>query len=681
MADLSSQKVKFLRNKLPFGTYAEALSTIKTKLGSLTDGEIVLASYLKTEGEGEQAQTTVRTLLGIRRDIGEGDTRQTGYEIFDNEAANDAIKALDATVEGGSENEHVKVNIVETDGKLTSVTVTTSDIASAAWLGTKEDATTVDTAFGRIAKEVAERKAAIAALDVASTPVNGTNVHVTYKEEDGIVTVQSVAEDYATVTRTATTSQSSNPKNDASLTVADGEQLAIGSDIEKVAAYANDKVTEEMHRVDKKIADLRGDVTSDDGTFVTVQVKTTAGQVSDVIVTQDMQAVASAGASNTGLAEASDVKAYVDSKSAAASTTVAQKAGITVTPVTYNGEGQDGHIEYQVASNLIFAYNAAVPASEGQEAVPATITLKSALREGETQVTYGTVNVSDIIGNGVLDHSSYDSETGILSLFFKQADGTLKEEEIDLKAMLDLDDVVIGNNSKNYLSASTTQPEEGQFVLDTKMKMMKDASYTEGSVVTGLADAADVKKYVDTKASDLAVKAQGDEYITAAVDASDNKKINVTADVQHVTGSKGTAGSYDAEGAQTTAPTHGTLTGVANALVDSAQSMAKVKDYVDGEVAIEAARADAKVLASIKALDKNDSAVAKSFVTAVSESDGVITVSRGTVTSTTQTVTLADNVDGGINLGVNVDDASIKISNVDGHVGQLTVGTIDCGTY
>lgn len=49
--------------------------------------------------------------------------------------------------------------------------------------------------------------------------------------------------------------------------------------------------------------------------------------------------------------------------------------------------------------------------------------------------------------------------------------------------------------------------------------------------------------------------------------------------------------------------------------------------------------------------------------------------------SAIQTATLADNEDGGINLGVNVDDASIKISNVDGHVGQLTVGTIDCGTY
>lgn len=668
MANLLDQKVKFLRNANPFLNYESALTKIKEQLAkdTVTDGEIVLASYLEPYPTEEGIVSKVRTLLGVKRNV----QGEIGYEIFDNKAANDAIKALDAEKTGTDE--HVTVKVVQIDGKVDSVTVTTEDIASAALLGQLTDTSSANTAFGKIKAEEEARIAAIKALD-ANVSSNDTNVNVSITETDGKLTGLTVSEDYATVTRTETSSSAGTPATNAAINVTKGDEgkLIKASDLAKVAAYAADKATEEMHRVDKKIADLGGDVTSDDNTFVKVEVQTTAGEVSDVIVTQDMQAVATADASNTGLAEASDVKAYVDSKSAAASTTVKQGAGITVT----ESENKDGHIEYQVASNLVFAYNAA---SEGSAA---TITLKSAVREGESQLTYGTVNVSDIIGNGILDHSSYEKTTGILSLFFRQADGTLREEEVDLKAMLDIDDVVIGDNSKGYLSTSTTQAEGGQFVLDTKMKNMADASYTEGSVVTGLADAADVKKYVDTKASDLAISAQGDNYITAAVDASNNKKINITADVQNVEGSKGTVGSYDTEGAQTTAPTHGTLTGVANALVDSAQSMAKVKDYVDGEVAIEAARADAKVLSAIKALDKNDSAVAKSFVTAVSETDGIITVSRGAVTSTTKTVTLADNGDGGINLGVNVDDASIKISDVGGHVGQLRVGTIDCGTY
>lgn len=67
-----------------------------------------------------------------------------------------------------------------------------------------------------------------------------------------------------------------------------------------------------------------------------------------------------------------------------------------------------------------------------------------------------TVNVSDLIGNGQLVSSSYDETTGILTLTFQQADGTTKDVEVDLKAMLDIDDVVIGDESKDYLDAKLT---------------------------------------------------------------------------------------------------------------------------------------------------------------------------------------------------------------------------------
>ncbi len=111
----------------------------------------------------------------------------------------------------------------------------------------------------KVAVEAAERaakiEAAVKALDKASATVDGTNVHVAYKEEDGIVTIESVTADYATVSRTATTSATGTPKTDAAITVTDGAKLVTGTDLEKVAAYAADKVTEEQHRVDKKIAE------------------------------------------------------------------------------------------------------------------------------------------------------------------------------------------------------------------------------------------------------------------------------------------------------------------------------------------------------------------------------------------------------------------------------------------
>lgn len=62
--------------------------------------------------------------------------------------------------------------------------------------------------------------------------------------------------------------------------------------------------------------------------------------------------------------------------------------------------------------------------------------------------------------------------------------------------------------------------------------------------------------------------------------------------------------------------------------------------------------ADAKITAAVQALDVADTAVAKSFVTEVSEADGKIAVKRGAVTSTGGTIVLTDGEDGGINIDV-----------------------------
>ena len=133
----------------------------------------------------------------------------------------------------------------------------------------------------------------------------------------------------------------------------------------------------------------------------------------------------------------------------------------------------------------------------------------------------------------------------------------------------------------------------------------------------------------------LAVSAQGDDYITAAVDANNNKKINVTADVQDLTATAGTPGVYDSStGAQTTAPVAGTLSGVADSLGDASDIASKVKTYVDGAIAIEAARSDAKNKADIVALDGTADATSVTsgnvptadfqVLTKVVETDGVV---------------------------------------------------------
>ena len=113
-----------------------------------------------------------------------------------------------------------------------------------------------------------------------------------------------------------------------------------------------------------------------------------------------------------------------------------------------------------------------------------------------------------------------------------------------------------------------------------------------------------IQAAIDYAVQNAAVTAQGDNYITAGMNAQNNKQIDITADVQTLTASAGTPGSYDATtGAQTTAPVDGTLSGTAESLADGADIATKVKTYVDGAIAIEAARSDAKNKADIYTLN------------------------------------------------------------------------------
>ena len=301
------------------------------------------------------------------------------------------------------------------------------------------------------------------------------------------------------------------------------------------------------------------------------------------------------------------------------------------------------------------------------------------------------IPVSNIVGNGVLKSSAYDPATGILTLTFAEADGTDNAVEVDLKAMLDINDMSIAEGSKNYLEVTLgTAVVEGETQAVFGAKTVKVAEASDSK--TGLVDAKDVKDYVDSKATNLSVEAAGDDYITAAVDGKNNKKINVSADVQPLTASAGTVGVYDEEGGQTTAPVAGSLSGIEKSLVDGADVASKVKTYVDGTVAIEVARLNAKVIAAVKALDVTDTAVKGEYVSAVSETDGKVAITRAKVADAVLTgyakgdkpasgqeaVAATDDVKGAIaKLEHQVDAAkaaaTAAVNDLDATVGSTTV--------
>lgn len=178
--------------------------------------------------------------------------------------------------------------------------------------------------------------------------------------------------------------------------------------------------------------------------------------------------------------------------------------------------------------------------------------------QDNTGTKLSEVLVSDIVANSILDEASYDSATGVLTLTFKQADGTNKTVDVDLKAMLDIDDVVINENSTNYLEAAianSTTEDKNQLSLSAKIGKVETTTTDGTTSITGgegLADAKQVaeavKTYVEAVSSadkaaitsaiqdlDAEVEsADGNNFVKVKVTETDGKLTNVsvtTADI------------------------------------------------------------------------------------------------------------------------------------------------------
>ena len=287
---------------------------------------------------------------------------------------------------------------------------------------------------------------------------------------------------------------------------------------------------------------------------------------------------------------------------------------------------------------------------EGSSAKKARIALV-----GSDNSELSSVNIEDIVGGGIVKSAAYDPATGKLTITWA-GEGDGKTTEIDLGALLDIQDIIIKSDSTNYLSFDpVTDPsgDVGQAQIGVKLA---DVTYTptdktgdtpvaaklEVNTTNGnMLDASDaipaIRGYVNdvlaNASANLEVKAEGDDYVAASVDAKDNKKVIVATNKKDLTATAGTPGVYAADGEETTAPVAGTLSGTANSLADGADIAEKVKTYVDGAIDIEKARSDAKNKADIAALDFTDTAVTGQYVSKVDETDGVVSVERVNVSA------------------------------------------------
>lgn len=135
----------------------------------------------------------------------------------------------------------------------------------------------------------------------------------------------------------------------------------------------------------------------------------------------------------------------------------------------------------------------------------------------ENGTTVQSIKASDIIGNHVVKSSAYDASTNKLKLTFGGASEDV-EVDIDLGQMLDMNDVISGDVEHftvNYAEKKLT---------------IKPVTATVASDTVGLADAKDVKSYVDAAVSG----AQGT--LQASIDTI-NGKLNIIQGAETVEGS------------------------------------------------------------------------------------------------------------------------------------------------
>ena len=110
---------------------ATAISTLNTAVTNLDASYKAADTALETKlvGDASDYKTLGALEVAVKAAAQVADGAQTADEV--QTAITNAVNALDASVEGVDDSSFVKVKVEEADGKLTAITVTTNDIAKA----------------------------------------------------------------------------------------------------------------------------------------------------------------------------------------------------------------------------------------------------------------------------------------------------------------------------------------------------------------------------------------------------------------------------------------------------------------------------------------------------------------------------------------------------------------------
>lgn len=172
---------------------------------------------------------------------------------------------------------------------------------------------------------------------------------------------------------------------------------------------------------------------------------------------------------------------------------------------------------YKAANDAAVAANKADIESKAVKDVAYDTATKSIKFTTVDGITVQTIKASDIIGNHIVESSTYDADTNHLTLTFAGAEAPV-DVDIDLGKMLDMNDVVSGDATH-----FTAEYADGKLTITPVIT-------TVASDTNGLADAKDVKTYVDAAVSGA------QDTLQAAIDTI-NGKLDVIQGEETVDGS------------------------------------------------------------------------------------------------------------------------------------------------
>lgn len=186
----------------------------------------------------------------------------------------------------------------------------------------------------------------------------------------------------------------------------------------------------------------------------------------------------------------------------------------------------NGHGTEDSVKSAINAVQAALDAYKADNDAKRALLVKTVAYNADTKsidftsedgVVHSSIKASDIIGNHVVTSSSYDAATNKLKLTFGGAEAPV-DVDIDLGQMLDMNDVISGD--VEHFTVSYAE----------KRLTIKPVTATVASDTVGLADAKDVKSYVDAAVSGA------QDTLQAAIDTI-NGKLNIIQGAETVEGS------------------------------------------------------------------------------------------------------------------------------------------------